>query len=190
MTPTYQGAIDAVSELLSKLRLDFMFVGNVARAAWLSGTVDSGSIDVVAVMQPQQKNQIAMMASNRGFTVDRNEVERAEELDLVPLKFGDIRVHVLVATNALYATMVAAAPRVGEIKVASREDLALLFALSDDFDAVGRLADSPSFDRERYNARLTSIGLQRYVIPSGATDPLRNYEGDSSPSDAARNDKQ
>src|SRR5207237_2521219 len=88
MNIEYEQAIAAVSELLTKLRLDFMFVGSVARASWLGGTVDSGSIDVVAVMQPQQKNQIAMMASNRGFTVDRDEVEKAEELDLVPLKFG------------------------------------------------------------------------------------------------------
>jgi hypothetical protein len=164
MTSRYQEAIDAVSELLTKLGLDFMFVGNVARAAWLGGTVDRDSVDVVAVMQPQQKNQVAMMASNRGFNVDRDEVEKAEELDLVPLRFGDIRVHVLVATNALYATMVVAAPRVGDIKVASREDLALLYALSDDFDAVGRLAASPSFDRKRYNAKLTSIGLSEYVL--------------------------
>ena len=150
--------------VLTRLRLDFMFVGSVARAAWLGGIVDSGSVDVVAVMQPQQKNQIAMMASNRGFTVDRDEVEQAEELDLIPLKFGDVRVHVLVATNALYATMVAAAPRVSDIKVASREDLALLFALNDDFDAVGRLAASPAFDRKGYNAKLTSIGLSEYVL--------------------------
>jgi hypothetical protein len=164
MTSSYELTIREVSELLTKLRLDFMFVGNVARAAWLGGTVDRGSVDVVAVMQPQQKNQIAMMASNRGFNVDRDEVEQAEELDLVPLRFGDIRVHVLVATNALYATMVAAAPRVGDIKVASREDLALLFALNEDFDAVHRLADSPSFDRDGYNRKLTSIGLQEFVL--------------------------
>ena len=164
MTSRYEQTIDAVSELLTKLRLDFMFVGSVARAAWLGGSVERGSVDVVAVMQPQQKNQMAMMASNRGFNVDRDEVEQAEELDLVPLKFGDIRVHVLVATNALYATMVAAAPRVGEIKVAAREDLALLFALNEDFDAVHRLADSPSFDRDGYNRKLTSIGLQEFVL--------------------------
>ena len=164
MTSNYEPTIDAVSQLLTKLRLDFMFVGNVARAAWLGGTVDDGSVDVVAVMQPQQKNQIAMMASNRGFNVDRDEVQEAEELDLIPLKFGDIRVHVLVASNALYATMVAVAPRVGDIKVASREDLALLFTLNEDFDVVLRLADSPSFDRDGYNRKLTSIGLQEYVL--------------------------
>jgi hypothetical protein len=164
MSAKVQAAIDAVAELLSKMRLDSMFVGEVARAAWLGGTVDDGSVDVVAVMQPQQKNQIAMMASNRGFNVDRDEVEQAEELDLVPLKYGDVRVHILVATNALYATMVAAAPRVGNIKVAAREDLALLFALNDDFDGVDRLAASPSFDRQRYNARLTSIGLSEYTL--------------------------
>jgi hypothetical protein len=164
INPRYARAMEAVSDLLSRLRIEWIFVGGVARAAWLGGAIEGGSIDVVALMQPPQKNQVAMMASNRGFNVDRDEVEQAEELDLVPLKFGDIRVHVLVATNALYATMVAGAPRVGDIKVASREDLALLFALSDDFDAVGRLAASPSFDRKRYNAKLTSIGLSEYVL--------------------------
>jgi hypothetical protein len=62
-------------------------------------------------MQGQQKNNVAMMASHRGFRVDRDEIEATEELDLVPLMFvdeaGDVRVHVLVASNALYARMFA-----------------------------------------------------------------------------------
>jgi len=87
-----------------------MFVGSVARSAWLGGLIDSGSIDVLGVMQPQQKNQVAMMASNRGFRVDRDEIDHAEELDLIPLTWideDDVRVHVLVASNALYARMFA-----------------------------------------------------------------------------------
>ena len=88
-----------------------MFVGSVARAAWLGGLIDSGSIDVLGLMQPQQKNQVAMMANNRGFRVDRDEIEQTEELDLIPLTWideeGDVRVHVLVASNALYARMFA-----------------------------------------------------------------------------------
>src|SRR5262249_21244500 len=127
--PRYQRAIGAVSELLSKLRIEWIFVGGVARAAWLGGAVEGGSIDVVALMQPQQKNQVAMMASNRGFRVDRDEVDRTEELDLIPLHFADVRIHVLVATNALYARMINAARVVNALRVASREDLALLLVL-------------------------------------------------------------
>src|SRR5437764_374197 len=85
----------------------------VQREAWLGGMIDSGSIDVLALMQPQQQNQVAMMANNRGFRVDRDEIEQTEELDLVPLTWPDddedVRVHVLVASNALYARMFAAA---------------------------------------------------------------------------------
>jgi len=156
-------AIDAVSELLSKLRLDSMFVGSVARAAWLGDAIDGGPVDVVAVMSPEQKNQVAMMASHRGFRVDRAEVERSEELDLVPLHFEDVRVHVLVASNALYARMVRAARAVSlagrELKVASPEDLALMLTLSEDFDAVRRLMAGAAFARERYEEMMRSIGL-------------------------------
>ena len=161
-------AIDAVAELLEKLRLDFMFVGGVARAAWLGGDVE-GPIDVVALMQPQQKSQVAMMASNRGFRVDRQEIDRSEELDLIPLHFGDVRVHVLVASNALYAKMIAAARprRVGqrEVKVPAREDVALLLTLGEDFDAVRELTGDPEFDRARYHQTLRSIGMAHAVKP-------------------------
>src|SRR2546430_7925980 len=112
-SPRHARAIEAVAELLSKLRVESMFVGSVARAAWLGGLIDSGSIDVLGLMQPQQMNQVAMMANNRGFRVDRDEIEDAEELDLIPLNWideeGDVRIHVLVASNALYARMFAAA---------------------------------------------------------------------------------
>jgi hypothetical protein len=39
--------------------------------------------------------------------VERDEVEASEELDIVPMRFDDIRIHVLVASNALYGRMVA-----------------------------------------------------------------------------------
>lgn len=106
-TARYARAIEAVHELLSRLRLDFLFLGNVARSAWLDSEVATGSLDVLATMGPQQKNQVAMMASNRGFRVERDEVEASEELDIVPMRFDDIRIHVLVASNALYGRMVA-----------------------------------------------------------------------------------
>lgn len=159
-------AVDAVTELLTRLRLDFMFVGAVARAAWLGEETD-GAVDVVALMQPQQKNQVAMMAANRGFRVERQEVEESEELDLIPLHFGPTRVHVLVASNALYGRMFSAAqsrPLGGrEVKVPAREDYALLLALADDFDTVRELSRQPEFDRTRYEQLLRSIGLSRFT---------------------------
>jgi hypothetical protein len=107
----HERAIAAIDDLLSRQRLEHLFVGSVARAAWLGGLVDGGAVDVLALMQGQQKNNVATMASHRGFRVDRDEIEATEELDLVPLMFvdegGDVRVHVLVASNALYARMFA-----------------------------------------------------------------------------------
>ena len=108
----YSRAIHAIAELLEKLKIDAMFVGNTARSAWMDAEMDSGAIDVLALMNAPQRNQLAMMASHRGFRVERSEIEQAEELDLVPLNFidplGDLRVHVLLASNALYGRMVAA----------------------------------------------------------------------------------
>jgi hypothetical protein len=149
-----------------------MFVGSVARAAWLGGLVDSGSIDILGLMQPQQKNQVAMMASNRGFRVDAEEIDQAEELDLIPLAFvdteGDVRVHVLVASNALYARMFAAARTIQfherEIRVPSAEDVALLLSMSDDRDDVRALAASEAFDRRAFNEKLVSIGLRELAL--------------------------
>jgi hypothetical protein len=163
----HAAAIRAVDELLSKQRIEHLFLGNVARAAWLGGMVDFGSIDVLGLMQPQQKNNVAMMAANRGFHVEREEVERTAELDLVPLAFEGVRVHVLVASNALYAHMFgsAQAAQLGEleIRVPSAEDLALLMTMSEDDDAARRLAAKPEFDRALYNRKLMSIGLARYT---------------------------
>ena len=172
-TPRYDRAIAAVADLLSRLKLDFAFVGNVARSAWLGSHVEKGSLDVVVVMTPEQKNNVVMMASNRGFRVDREEIEHTDELDLIPLNFrdadGEVRVHVLVASNALYGRMVRDAKSTGTYKVASIEDLALLFALGDDEDsqrAASMLVRLPEFDRAAYNTRLISIGLPQMVVNS------------------------
>ena len=159
ISPRYARAIDAISELLSKLRLEWAFVGGIARAAWLGGVIEGGSIDLVALMKPEQKNQVAMMASNRGFRIEREEVDQSEELDLIPLHFDDVRIHVLVASNALYAKMIASARVVNELRVASPEDLALLLTLSEDAAGVRQLMSDPDFDHVRYNETLTSIGL-------------------------------
>lgn len=168
-------AIDATADLLSRLRLDFLFVGSVARSAWLGSLVDSGSVDVLALMAPPQKNQVCMMASNRGFRVDRDEIEQTEELDLIPLNFvdpeGEIRVHILVGSNALYGRMlpdgVEAELGTRAFKIAAAVDLALLLAVADDAASHHdreMLIRLPEFDRPAYNRRLVSIGLPHLVI--------------------------
>lgn len=177
-SPRYGCAIAAVTDLLIRLKLDFAFVGNVARSAWLGSGVERGSLDLIALMTPEQKNNVAMMANNRGFRVDRDEIALSEELDLVPLNFadpeGEIRVHVLVGSNALYGRMVKAAVAVvlsggddTNFRVAAAEDLALLLALGEDDDSrrgAEMLIRLPGFDRAAYNGRLVSIGLPQLVV--------------------------
>lgn len=166
-TPRYARALNATAELLEKLRIDAIYVGNVARDAWLDGEVGSGAIDLLALMNTPQRGQLAMMASNRGFRVSREEIEQSEELDLVPLNYsdveGDVRVHVLLATNALYARMFAngkpATLGEREVRVASPEDLALMLLMADDQETLERLAALPEFDRDSFRQRLASIGL-------------------------------
>ena len=170
---TYARAVEAVHDLLSRLRLDFLFVGDIARSAWLGSEAGTGSVDVLATMGPQQKSQVAMMASNRGFRVDRDEVEASEELDLIPLHFTpdaatDVRVHVLVASNALYGRMVAAGipAQLGELtlRIPLGEDYALLLAMMGDQVALHALTGMPEFDREAFNVKLRSIGLGEHVL--------------------------
>jgi len=162
-TARHEQAIHAVAELLGKLRIESIFVGSVARAAWLGVEVSDGSIDVLALMNAPQKNQVAMMASNRGFRVEREEIEQSEELDLVPLNFDDIRIHVLLASNALYGRMVSAGreARIGEraIRVAAPEDLALMLLVAEEEAGMRRLMMLPDFDRQAFNDRLSAIGL-------------------------------
>ena len=155
----HAAAIDAIAQLLGKLRIESMFVGSVARSAWLGTEVASGAIDVLALMNAPQKNQLAMMASNRGFRVEKHEIEQSEELDLVPLNFGEVRVHVLLASNALYGRMMANARQAGEIRVAAAEDLALMLLVAEDAGAVRQLVELPEFDRRAFDERLISIGL-------------------------------
>jgi hypothetical protein len=163
----YTRAIHAVAELLEKLKIEAMFVGGVARSAWIGSEAGSGAIDVLALMTAPQRNQLAMMASHRGFRVERSEIEQAEELDLVPLNFtdaeGDVRVHVLLATNALYGRMVAAAQDAHlderTLRVPRAEDLALMLLMAEDEEAVQHLTTLPEFDLAAFRERLTSIGL-------------------------------
>lgn len=166
-TARYGRAIHAIAELLGKLKMDSMFVGNVARAAWLDVEVTSGAVDVLAVMTAQQKGQIAMMAANRGFRVERDELDATEELDLVPLNWvdeeGEVRVHVLMASNALYGRMVAvgiATEIEGRtVRIPRAEDLALMLLMAEDQEAVQHLTSLPEFDLPAFRERLASIGL-------------------------------
>lgn len=162
----YAAAIDQVAELLSKLKLDSAFVGGVARAAWLGTELDGGSIDVLALLTPEQKNQVAMMANNRGFQLDREEIDATEELDVIPMRHDGIRVHVLVASNALYGRMVAAAVTANangrDIRVVAAEDLALLAIVAEDEEMLAGLQSH--LDRDALNRKLISIGLGDQVI--------------------------
>jgi hypothetical protein len=164
----YSRAIHAIAELLEKLKIDSMFVGGAARSAWLDVEMDSGAVDVLALMAAPQRGQLAMMASHRGFRVEREEIEQAEELDLVPLNFideseGDIRIHVLLASNALYGRMVAVAQpaRIDDraVRVPRPEDLALMLLMAEDQAAVQHLTSLPEFDLAAFRERLASIGL-------------------------------
>jgi len=170
-TARYTRAIQSTAELLAKLRVESIFVGNVARSAWLGTEVDRGAVDVLALLNGPQKNQLAMMASNRGYRVEKDELEASVEFDLVPLHFvdpeGEVRVHVLLASNALYGRMVSVGlPTTSyeTIRVPSREDFALLLLMSDDHDAVQQLAALPDFDRRAFDDRLVAIGLGGRVI--------------------------
>ena len=167
-TARHMRAAHAAHELLEKLRVEAMFVGSLARSAWLDEPVSSGSIDVLAMMNAPQKGQLAMMASHRGFRVEREELEATEELDLVPLHHvdpeGEIRVHVLLATNALYGRIMSAGALAlledREVRVPAAEDLALLLLMAEDREAVGRLIRLPAFDTAAWNRRLASIGVR------------------------------
>ena len=166
-TPRYGRALNAIADLVEKMRIDAMFVGHVARAAWLGGEIDAGSIDLLALMNAPQRGQLAMMAANRGFRVEKEEIEGAEELDLVPLNFvdpeGDVRVHVLLATNALYARMFGSTWtetfEERTLRVPAPEDLALMLLMSNDEETLKALTALPEFDLEAFRNRLASIGL-------------------------------
>jgi hypothetical protein len=139
---------------------------------------ETAPIDVLALMTSPQKNQLAMMASNRGFDVVRDELEATEELDLVPLMLrdaeGNVRVHVLLATNALYGRMVSAAVPVEiadgpEVRVVAAADLALLLTVGGDARSMALrdtlLSREPALiDRPAFNQRLVSLGLAGMVV--------------------------
>lgn len=170
----HEAAVLATEELLSKLKLDHAWVGGVAISAWLGLPVESGAVDVLALLSSERRGQVPMMASNRGFRVDRAEIEASEELDLIPMRFGDVRIHVLMASNALYAKMLPAAATAmlgdRELRVVSSEDLALMLTVAE--DEASRLfreqllrTCGAQFDVRGFNEKLISIGLRGETLP-------------------------
>lgn len=170
----YDKGIEAVSSLLEKFRIEAAFVGQVAEGVWLDERVDRGSVDVLAVVGPDRRQQIPMMAmaQNRCFQVDREAVEAAQELDLIPMTFKaegrSMAVNILIASNALYSVMirdsVTAKLADRDVRVVRAEDLALLLVVDDSEEAkskVRRIVETASedFDVEQFNRRLESIGL-------------------------------
>lgn len=173
----YLAAVAAVDDLLQRLRTERAFVGSVAVAAWLGRRVDRGAIDVLVALSPEGRTQVPMMASNRGFDVDRDELDATEELDLIPLRYGaaneQVKIHVLVASNALYGNMVRDAVEVPcgdvSIRVITPEDLALLLTVGEDQDSTAIRDElirraGESFQLDRFNHKLTSIGLAGKTI--------------------------
>lgn len=171
-------AAEAIGSLLQRLKISFALVGDAAVAAWLDEPLGpAGPIDVLALVSPDRARQIPMMAANAGFTAEEEEIVRAQELDLVPLTWGAgekaIRVHVLFASNALYAMMVREAVPVRsgdlELRCIGAEDLALLLIVADfehGADVIDRLRQRAEgqFDRDRFNRKLVSIGLEGSVL--------------------------
>jgi hypothetical protein len=167
-------AVRATEELLTKLRIAHAFVGEIAISAWLGRPAAAGSVDVLALVTPDRSQQVPMMASNRGFVVDEKELEETRELDLIPMRFahesGSPRVHVLMASNALYSRMLARTTEVelGDdmIPVVHAEDLGLMLAMQDADETLEALIASAgdSFDRSRFNETLVSIGLSGRTV--------------------------
>ncbi|MEO8215760.1 MAG: hypothetical protein ABI718_01640 [Acidobacteriota bacterium] len=177
LSEPYRQTMEAVAELLTRLRVENIFVGAAALAAWMGSEFNKGSVDVLAAVSPEGSRQIPMMASHRGFIVERETVEAAEELDLVPMRFPasgyEIRLHVLIASNALYGNMIRDGIELamGErtVKVISAEDLALLLTVAGDESSLRNRAElilrrGAEFDLERLNRRMTAIGLGGKIL--------------------------
>ena len=167
-------AVKAIEELLTKLQIPHAFVGEIALASWLGRPAASGSVDVLALLTPDRSRQVPMMASHRGFLVDENELEETRELDLIPMRFdhpaGTPRVHVLMATNALYSKMLnrSREAELGDdmIPVVHPEDLGLMLSMQEAHETLQALVGAAGevFDRDRFNQTLVSIGLPQRVL--------------------------
>jgi hypothetical protein len=167
-------AVAAVWDFLSSLGLGSAFVGRIAMAGWTGGRVSEGTVDVLTLLTPERSAQIPQNAAAFGFGFDREALEATAELDLIPLDFAhgasSVRVHLLMATNALYGRMIRDARDaiVGRTsaKIVAAEDLAFLLTMADDDAARDRVIEAAGgeFDTGRFNARLVAIGLPAKVI--------------------------
>lgn len=168
-------AARAIDDILTRQQVAHAFVGELAIGAWTGRRVERGAVDVLALVSADRGQQVPMMASHRGFTVDAAEVEAARELDLIPMRWGggdgSLRVHVLMATNTLYAKMLTRSvdSLLGDssVPVVHVEDLALMLVLSDREDVtLDDLAASAgdAFDRARFDETLRSIGLSGKAV--------------------------
>lgn len=171
----WASAITAIHDLLTRLRIEHLFVGGAGEAAWTGSEVSGGTIDVLAALAPERKSQVPMMASNNGFIVDRDAVEAADELDLIPLGWNSdgqvVRIHVLVASNALYGRMFRSATTAsfgeGEVGIPAAEDVVLMMLVGErSREAIDAVVDAAggAFDRARLNDKLRSIGLPGSVL--------------------------
>lgn len=172
----YERVIVALLNLFRGMRVNHAFVGTVAGSAWLGRHVEDGSIEALVAVGADGARTLPMMAQHRGFVVDQNLIEASEELDLVPLSFpaqgGEIRVHVLLATNALYGRMIAAARdahlRDIDLRIVCAEDFGLLLSVAEDESSAAdleRLIESfHGFDLDLFNRKLQSIGLGHLTV--------------------------
>lgn len=174
-SPPVAAAIGAVHDLLGRLKMDHLFVGSIGEAAWTGDFLMAGPVDVLAAATPERKGQIPMMASNRGFEVDREAVEAADELDLVPLGWDTdgvrVRIHVLLASNALYGRMFTTPVecRLGELdlRVPAAGDVVLMMIVGErPQEHLDRILEAAgdAVDRDTLNQKLRSVGLERSVI--------------------------
>lgn len=176
LDPRYVAAMQALLPLLERSRVGHAFVGDVASNAWLGEPV-RGSIDLLALISPERGSTIPQLAPSHGFRVDRDEAEKVRELDLLPIHHmgeAEIRINVLMATNALYSNMIARSelfelPPEHEVHVISAADHALLLRVAGDERSAAlfaRLLDEcgERIDRMRFNRSLRSIGLARLEV--------------------------
>ncbi len=170
-TDGFAAATAATLGLLAHLKIDHALVGAAAASVWIEEMAEDESVDVLGLLSPERMQQVPMMAANRGFKVDPEAVERTRELDLIPMVWpsdgSEVKIHVLVAMNALYSLMIrdAVDAKLGDqtVRVVRRSDYAVLLLVDDRPEAMKRLGDlvaSMDDDEiEGLNAKLETIGL-------------------------------
>jgi len=176
LPPEHRRAAAILDELMEQVKIDYAFVGSIALNAWLDVPV-AGSLDLLALISPERGSQLPMMATQRGFRVDREEMEAVKELDLLPMHFEgeqEIRVNVLMATNALYSNMIARRREVSinddrTVWIIAPADLALLLRVAEDETSAGQFTNllerqASEVDVEKFNRNLRSIGLSRLEV--------------------------